>query len=537
MRILYTTFVGLFSAASGEDLDNLEKLAADLREVISLSKQSLDLLKIQAKGNENAIEDPFELEYARLKFPELANLEGQKCRAPFSHSWGPIDYHNAMIVGLEGIEVSDGEPCIKVRIFYLMPTHESMKTCQYFLDGKCRFDEEECRFSHGEIVSLQDLRDYEEPNFLGITKLSKILCRYEENDLWYNAAVKSVGENNRLIIVYDSYPNQDYEVGLEDVWPLVKVIVTSKGLNPVACTTHPTQPALKHSSSEKLSSVWLPGGNHTTEYFMMLLTQMTKTVVREEASDDGSDFELNPTDDRIVQREEEEENEVVQTNFLSGNVANSALGEWEKHTKGFGSKMMTRLGYVMGSGLGKSGEGRTEPVEAIVLPPGRSLDRCMEMKEKAKGRSLLSVEARLKRQKMIAERQDKKFIEKQIAQENHFQSLFDVLNARMSSGIQGSTWRKEKDSTSGKELKKESSKNLNLKNFQICENIRKCDSELKRLRESRLRHLARNDKLASEMIQKQIDTKENELKQLKRSEKAVSREQDSRNLQKKLQIF
>ncbi|XP_065563938.1 zinc finger CCCH-type with G patch domain-containing protein-like isoform X1 [Artemia franciscana] len=509
----------LGQAASGEDLDNLEKLAADLREVISLSKQSLDLLKIQAKGNENAIEDPFELEYARLKaelgdsipedtnntgqlngsqslslaetsesiqltdeFPELANLEGQKCRAPFSHSWGPIDYHNAMIVGLEGIEVSDGEPCIKVRIFYLMPTHESMKTCQYFLDGKCRFDEEECRFSHGEIVSLQDLRDYEEPNFLGITKLSKILCRYEENDLWYNAAVKSVGENNRLIIVYDSYPNQDYEVGLEDVWPL-------------------------------------------------------ETVVREEASDDGSDFELNPTDDRIVQREEEEENEVVQTNFLSGNVANSALGEWEKHTKGFGSKMMTRLGYVMGSGLGKSGEGRTEPVEAIVLPPGRSLDRCMEMKEKAKGRSLLSVEARLKRQKMIAERQDKKFIEKQIAQENHFQSLFDVLNARMSSGIQGSTWRKEKDSTSGKELKKESSKNLNLKNFQICENIRKCDSELKRLRESRLRHLARNDKLASEMIQKQIDTKENELKQLKRSEKAVSREQDSRNLQKKLQIF
>jgi len=60
---------------------------------------------------------------------------------------------------------------------------------------------------------------------LGITKLSKILCRYEENDLWYNAAVKSVGENNRLIIVYNSYPNQDYEVGLEDVWPLGKLLL------------------------------------------------------------------------------------------------------------------------------------------------------------------------------------------------------------------------------------------------------------------------------------------------------------------------
>ena len=34
---------------------------------------------------------------------------------------------------------------------------------------------------------------------------------------------------------------------------------------------------------------------------------------------------------------------------------------------------MVKMGYKHGSGLGKEGEGRVEPVEAMVFPPGRSL--------------------------------------------------------------------------------------------------------------------------------------------------------------------
>ena len=43
------------------------------------------------------------------------------------------------------------------------------------------------------------------------------------------------------------------------------------------------------------------------------------------------------------------------------------------YLQGMGSRLMAQMGYVAGTGLGKHGEGRLEPVEVMVFPTGKSL--------------------------------------------------------------------------------------------------------------------------------------------------------------------
>ena len=41
------------------------------------------------------------------------------------------------------------------------------------------------------------------------------------------------------------------------------------------------------------------------------------------------------------------------------------FGRWEKHTSGFGSKMLAKMGWQQGRGLGQGGEGIVNPVKAV----------------------------------------------------------------------------------------------------------------------------------------------------------------------------
>ncbi|XVE98494.1 hypothetical protein REPUB_Repub03eG0111500 [Reevesia pubescens] len=49
-------------------------------------------------------------------------------------------------------------------------------------------------------------------------------------------------------------------------------------------------------------------------------------------------------------------------------VSSAQFGAFEVHTKGFGSKMMAKMGFVEGGGLGKDGQGMAQPIEAIQRP-------------------------------------------------------------------------------------------------------------------------------------------------------------------------
>lgn len=69
-------------------------------------------------------------------------LSGTKVRAPYRTKWGTLEYHNAMVVGAEP---PDGEEA-QVRVLYVYPTQKSMKPCPFYLEDKCRFDDN-CRYN------------------------------------------------------------------------------------------------------------------------------------------------------------------------------------------------------------------------------------------------------------------------------------------------------------------------------------------------------------------------------------------------------
>lgn len=82
-------------------------------------------------------------------------------------------------------------------------------------------------------------------------------------------------------------------------------------------------------------------------------------------SSDNSDYEIE-----INNKQEE----IVSKSLLTDNFK-QPIGSWEKHTRGMGSKIMAQMGYIIGTGLGKEADGRIDPVEATVLPAGKSLGK------------------------------------------------------------------------------------------------------------------------------------------------------------------
>lgn len=52
---------------------------------------------------------------------------------------------------------------------------------------------------------------------------------------------------------------------------------------------------------------------------------------------------------------------------------------------------MLAMGYVPGTGLGAASDGIMKPVEARVLPVGKSLDQCMAISEKHAAQDPLKV--------------------------------------------------------------------------------------------------------------------------------------------------
>ena len=54
---------------------------------------------------------------------------------------------------------------VKLRVLFTHPLYAAMKPCPFFMDGGCKFSEEDCKFSHGMVVAVDQLQHYEEHDF------------------------------------------------------------------------------------------------------------------------------------------------------------------------------------------------------------------------------------------------------------------------------------------------------------------------------------------------------------------------------------
>ncbi|CAA7033553.1 unnamed protein product [Microthlaspi erraticum] len=67
-------------------------------------------------------------------------------------------------------------------------------------------------------------------------------------------------------------------------------------------------------------------------------------------------------------------NDAKQVGETTPGASNGAdIGAFEVHTRGFGSKMMAKMGFIEGSGLGKDGKGIAQPIEAVQRPKSLGL--------------------------------------------------------------------------------------------------------------------------------------------------------------------
>jgi len=193
---------------------------------------------------------------------------------------------------------------------------------------------------------------------------------------------------------------------------------------------------------------------------------------------------------------------------------------------------MEKMGYIHGTGLGSDGRGIVTPVSAQILPQGRSLDACMELREAANGdKDYFSVERKLKR----AQRRQRKADEKAYVRETQRTDVFTFLNASVlgpgENSQQGEVAKKAKTN----ELQQHSTKTLNVESVRVADEIRRKQRDMAKVKQS----LDRNsgDAQLQKRLQVQLQNHKQELDTLKAQERSLSKEQQTRKSKNKMFEF
>lgn len=397
---------------------------------------------------------------------ELEEASGMKVKAPYYSSWGTLEYHNAMIVGSECLE--DGSP--GVRVLYLYPTHKSLKPCPFFLDDKCRF-KENCRFSHGQVVSVEELRPFEEADLSSLAVGSACLARHQDG-IWYKAKITDI-DSGYYTVKFDSLL-------------LKEAVVEGDGILP------PLRGEEDSSSSE---------------------------------SDDGEVDDSGYA--KVIDSGAPENGE-------GSSACSSSFASWEAHTRGIGSKLLAQMGYELGKGLGKNGEGRVEPVLAVVLPKGKSLDQCAEILQKKREGKLDPAKPRKHRAK--GSRAARSSARSSKPTRNVFDFLNEKFQSKDSSEQEGGLAPLERTSKEIYHASKSTKRALSVRLFQTMEKIEQTQKDIRGIQEALARNIGRHT-IATAQLEEKLAKAHKTLGELRAQESSLQREQKKADTHKKMTEF
>ncbi|XP_008496007.2 zinc finger CCCH-type with G patch domain-containing protein [Calypte anna] len=397
---------------------------------------------------------------------EEEELSGMKVKAPYYSSWGTLEYHNAMIVGTE--ELEDGTA--GVRVLYLYPTHKSLKPCPFFLDDKCRF-QENCRFSHGQVVPVEELQPFQEPNLSSLGMGSSCLAKHSDG-IWYPARITDI-DSGYYTVKFDSLLLKEAVVEGDSIIPPLRSEEGASSPESDADSVDDSGYAKVIHSGAAESREWSP-------------------------------------------------------------ACSSSFGGWEAHTRGIGSKLLIQMGYEFGKGLGKNSEGRVEPVQAVVLPRGKSLDQCAEVLQRKRMGKLEPGTSRKRREKGSGSGQTPGGSRK--ARHNVFDFLNEKLRGKSSGEKVGGVALPERNSKEIYRASKSSRKALSIRLFQTVEKIEQTQRDIRGIQQALERNIGRHN-VAAAQLEKKLANAHRQLGQLQAQEATLQREQKKAETHKKMTEF
>lgn len=153
----------------------------------------------------------------------------------------------------------------------------------------------------------------------------------------------------------------------------------------------------------------------------------------------------------------------------------------------------------------------------------------MQLRENAGGdKDLFSVERKLKRLKKRQEKQNEKAYEREKNKTDVFNFLNKTLSGNNSSKCEKQNYRRD--------IRSETSRNLNVASLQIEENIKKYEVEIIKIKQSLTRHSDSNSQMHKSLKNK-LFNKQEELQVLKHKAVNIKNEQNLRKDNKKFTIF